>query len=385
MPGPINPINLLEMWSTAVLLPLLLPLALGAPSPKPPTIKRPGSFHRRNAGASGVTHQTHPSSTAPQVTAPKSNIWNSLSFDEAASIKAYLHSQSSLNLTSVEDASEWDNTILVVDTIAPNKSEALSYIDGNGPAPARWALASILFGQYEEPYVQTFAVGPLPISNSTTHYPDTFRSTAPEAKIRVYDQTPNGPFIRKTAMGMIDIVNDLLHASVTNETELQTQFAIYGIDPLWHEEGKVLNWVQFWRISPQIDLPSGASFAFDDGTLLPQGLYLGFDVTGRDSSKWSCIGIYYGGNYYPSVQAFRTAYQSPGFVKLQPVMPGAWSATDKVGSDLPYESLPPPQQIQPAGQRFEVDFKEKYVKWMDFEFYITYVHIPPLQVVHRLM
>jgi hypothetical protein len=34
--------------------------------------------------------------------------------------------------------------------------------------PERWAHASIVFGQYEEPYVQTFRVGPLPISNATT-------------------------------------------------------------------------------------------------------------------------------------------------------------------------------------------------------------------------
>lgn len=170
---------------------------------------------------------------------------------------------------------------------------------------------------------------------------------------------------------MIDIVNDLLDAKVTNETELRETFAIWGIDPLWHEQGKVINWVQFWRVSPEVELPSGGIFAFDDGTLLPQGLYLGFDVTGRDTSKWSCIGVYYAGIYYSTVEAFKTAYAKPGFVKLSPVLYGAWSATDKVGDSLPYETLPPPQQIQPAGQRFEVDWKQKYVKWMEFEFYVS--------------
>jgi primary-amine oxidase len=328
-------------------------------------------IHKRKL--TGVSHSVHPGSTAPSTTAGKANIWAALSYDEAASVKDYLHKQPSLNLTAAEDAGEWDNHILVVDTIVPNKTDALAYLDGSGAQPDRWALASIVFGQYEEPYVQTFAVGPLPISNKTAYFPNTFQSTAPDAKIRVHDQTASGPYIREVALQMKDILSDLLYTPIETAQDLRTKFYMWGIDPLWHEDGKVLNWVQIWRNSDMVELPSGGEFKFDDGTLLPQGIYLGFDVTGRDTSKWSLIGIFYGGEYYQTIDAFRAAWEAPGFVKHPQNFGGAWSATDKtVGAELPYDTLPPPQQVQPGGQRFELDKENGYVKWMDFEFYTTF-------------
>lgn len=297
-----------------------------------------------------------------------------------------------MNLTAVEDAGDWDNIILTVELVAPNKTDALSYIDGNGEKPVREALASILFGQYEEPYVQTFKVE-LPITESTVAVPNTFGSTAPEAKIRVYDQDSNSAFIRGYVMEMKDIVNDLLDseplhpfllrsrakasASIETEEDLTSKFQLWGIDPLWHEvdengQKQVINWVQFWRVSDPVQLPSGGEFTFDDATLLPQGLYIGVDITGRDTSKWGLIGLYYAGNFYSTLEEFRSAWESPDFIKLVPNYGAEWSATDKQGEEtLPYETLPPPRQVQPGGQRFEVDVQEKYVKWMDFEFYIT--------------
>lgn len=53
-------------------------------------------------------------------------------------------------------------------------------------------------------------------------------------------------------------------------------------------------------------------------------------------------------------------------------MGGDWVTTDKTGPDLPYDTLPPPVQVQPAGQRFAVDEEQQYVEWGDFSFYITF-------------
>jgi primary-amine oxidase len=384
-----NPLSLFS------LLPLLALLGTALGAPKPPTVKRPGLIHRRDRLAKRYTNQVDTSAHAPTTTASKKNIWASLSFDEAASIKQFLHDQASLNLTAVEDAGEWDNTILTVDFIAPNKTDALSYLDGDGELPPRMALASILFGATEEPYVQTFAVGPLPISDETTVLPNTFGSTAPDAKIRVYDQTYSGPYITGIALEIKDIINDLLDreygpgacdrmargAALTSvdlqvEEDFSTQVYMWGIDPLWHEtdaDGNkhVINWVQIWRNSDMITLLSGEEFMFDEGTLLPQGFYIGVDITGRDESNWSLIGFYYGGIFYSSIDEFRTAYESPDFIKLPVNYPSPKYDTDKKGDGLPYDTLPPPRQVQPGGQRFEVDDEQKYVKWMDFEFYIT--------------
>lgn len=83
------------------------------------------------------------------------------------------------------------------------------------------------------------------------------------------------------------------------------------------------------------------------------------------------MGIYYNGLFYATIDEFRSAWQAEGFTKLKPNIGGEWSTTDKQGGGLAYDDVPPPRQVQPGGQRFEVDVKEKYVKWMDFTFYIT--------------
>ena len=359
---------MLPLPKLALLLPLL---GTAIAAPKPPTVKRPGLIHRRKL--TGSVSSTNPGATPPTTTAEKSNVWASLSFDEAASVKAWLHQQPSLNLTAVEDAGEWDNQILTVDTLVPKKADALAYLDGDGDLPERWAHASIVFGQYEEPYVQTFRVGPLPISNLTTVTPNIEQSTAKDAKIRVHDQTPSGGYMLDTLLEVKDVMSDLLDTKIDSVEDFEENFYLFGIDPLWYEDGRVINWVQPWRLGPMNKLPSGAEFRWDDATLLPQGVYFGFDVTGRDKSQWKVLGVYYGGEFYNTLDAFRTAWQSPDFVKYKVNKGGDWSNTDKKkDAALPYDTLPPPQHIQPGGQRFEMDADAGYVKWMDFEFYTTF-------------
>ena len=48
---------------------------------------------------------------AQVVSAPKQNIWAGLTDVEAAGVTQWLFSQKSLNLTTTEDAGEWDNTV----------------------------------------------------------------------------------------------------------------------------------------------------------------------------------------------------------------------------------------------------------------------------------
>ena len=51
----------------------------------------------------------------------------------------------------------------------PKKADALSYLDLGSAAPNRYARVVIRFGATLEPYIQEYQVGPLPISNGTTH------------------------------------------------------------------------------------------------------------------------------------------------------------------------------------------------------------------------
>lgn len=91
-------------------------------------------------------------------------------------------------------------------------------------------------------------------------------------------------------------------------------------------------------------------------------------VTGRDPSKWTFGGWYYNGAFYPSHDAFRAAWTAPTFEKptRRNVNDTAFSGTDRVGDDLPFDKQAPPMMVQPGGQRFSVDFKEKWVEWGEF-------------------
>nr|XP_018261712.1 uncharacterized protein I303_06153 [Kwoniella dejecticola CBS 10117]OBR83870.1 hypothetical protein I303_06153 [Kwoniella dejecticola CBS 10117] len=362
------------MWSSTLPLLALLGGALALPNPKISSIRRPG--WRPNARRDLPTDSTDTSSSSPSTTAPKHNIWNSLSNDEAADVIGFLHSQDDLNLTAVDDAGAWDNTILVVDILPPNKTDALGYLDGDGEKPDRWAVASLLFGATEEPYAQDWVVGPIPITNDSMYYPYTFGTHSPDAKIRVYDIDGHYGLFTDTALEMKDIINDLLNATIESEEDLENTFDIWGIDPLWHEtdengNDRVIDWVGFWRIPPTLEMNHG-SINFDGETLLPQGLYMQFDITGRDKSKWSLMGILYGDEYYKSVDEFRSAWQSSGFEKYTPNMPGSWIETDRTGKKLCLEDEAPPMSVQPGGQRFKIDEDNKYVEWMDFTFYLTF-------------
>lgn len=130
--------------------------------------------------------------------------------------------------------------------------------------------------------------------------------------------------------------------------------SIWGVDPLWHENGRIISWNTFWG--------NPTSF-YDTSTLLPMGLYLKADITGRDPSKWSVEGWYYDGVFYESTKAFRKAFFSPGFEKFGPNLDGSWARTDQQGEIMPYDELDPPLPVAPQGARYGVDIEEKYVEW----------------------
>jgi primary-amine oxidase len=85
----------------------------------------------------------------------------------------------------------------------------------------------------------------------------------------------------------------------------------------------------------------------------------------------------YADELYFSIDDFRAAWQSPEFKKMKVNMPGDWIDVSHTGEELPLDEKAPPQEVLVGGQRFKVDDEEKYVEWMDFTFFITYVSLLP--------
>lgn len=250
----------------------------------------------------------------------------------------------------------------------PNKTNALDFIDRDGKAPSRYAHVVIDHRATIEPYYADILVGPLPIVNGTTQwvpleYPYTRKTNGRVRNIEADDDLLYSNWLLGISQSVSDITLSLWNATflgLDNDT-----ISMWGIDPLSQGQDRLTRWDQFWN-EPASD--------FDDSTLLPLGLYVHSDVTGRDPSKWKLLGWLYNDIFYSTTEEFRQDFYSPGFKKLGLNTEGKWAQTDQQGKVLPHDRSYPPVSVAPSGSRFAVDVAQKYVEWMDFSFFISFAH-----------
>ena len=102
----------------------------------------------------------------------------------------------------------------IISFLTPNKSEALSYLDGKTDTPPRYAQAPVFFQRGREIYTQSYAIGPLPISNHTIMQPlYTFTRDQTKATPRLSDSYYPIDFdslLHRIVDNMRDILLDLL-------------------------------------------------------------------------------------------------------------------------------------------------------------------------------
>ncbi|KAJ0417471.1 copper amine oxidase [Aspergillus carlsbadensis] len=304
--------------------------------------------------------------TPPQeIDAPKENVWYGLSDDETADVAKWLFGRPELNLTTSEIAGEWDNTIALIELQRPNKTETLDYLDGSGPEPTRYAHVRLNNRATVDAHYADILVGPLPITNKSTweplEFPYTRKSQGRVRNVEPDSETMYSEWLFKITASIADITLDLWNGTalgLENDT-----LDVWGIDPLWQEDGRIIRWDVFWNMA------TGES---DSGTLLPLGLYFKSDVTGRDPSQWQVLGWLYNDIFYETTEEFREAYWSPDFVKLGANVDGPWARVGQQGAVLPKDRKQPPLAVAPDGARYSVDTERKYVSWMDFSFYIGF-------------
>lgn len=151
--------------------------------------------------------------------------------------------------------------------------------------------------------------------------------------------------------------SEVLH-SLAFDTDCGRQdvdsFTLATVSPTGVDNGKVTTWQGF---------TGSSTGSFDTNTLLPQGLYVRSDRTGRDPSKWKITGWLYNNVFYNTIEDFKAAVAKPGFEKLGMSVDGSWAQLERAGDVLPLDELPPPVSVQPGPKRFSVDSKENFVSW----------------------
>jgi primary-amine oxidase len=103
---------------------------------------------------------------------------------------------------------------VLVELLQPNKSDALPYLNGEGEIPLRYSSATIQFQATEEPYLQEYIIGPLPVSNQTTLAPLNYPFNKGIGKQRIFnaDAQAYQQFLANISASVEDILIEMFNA-----------------------------------------------------------------------------------------------------------------------------------------------------------------------------
>lgn len=165
----------------------------------------------------------------------------------------------------------------------------------------------------------------------------------------------------KIGVFVVDIMFDFWNGMVMGlENDI---FFIWGIDFFWQDDGEIICWDIFWNIFIG---------DFDDMIFFFFGFYFSSEVSGRDFSKWEFCGWLYNSVFYVIIEEFCVVYWFEDFVKNGFNVDGDWVRIDKNGEIFEMDKVQGFVIVVFVGVCFVVDYKEKYVEWMDWSFYVGF-------------
>ncbi|KAF1986474.1 copper amine oxidase [Aulographum hederae CBS 113979] len=296
--------------------------------------------------------------------ASKQNVWSDLTKDEVDDLLHFLyHGKNDLNLTKVANSSPWDNHLAGIETLIPNKTDTLPFLDIDSDAPSRWARITVSEGASEQAALVDYMVGPLPTGEDTQILPLMYLYNSG----RNYVKNPLPAFediiewFSSLGEEIPDMIKDLL-GEVVNPGHVKGAPPLMAVSrPAAYNDGTVSQWASI----------HGPGVRYDAWSIMPQGMYCRFDISGRDASQWKMHEWFYNGVLYNSTEAFRSAWKAGKVEKLPLNIDGTWTAAEPSAHGLPEREGTPPIMVQPEGNRYKIDTKERFVSWMGFEFYFT--------------
>ncbi|KAI1081350.1 amine oxidase catalytic domain-containing protein [Whalleya microplaca] len=308
---------------------------------------------------------------AASATAPKANIWSQISPDDNLAVWNLLHDPASgLNLTDPDSATITDNYVWYIDTVPVNKSDALPYIDGDGPKPSPWARVIIFEGGKQEPVSQEYMVGPLPVSTETGiqkldyvfnggtggsvpfngRYFDAKRDAASE------------PLLISIMSNLTDITSSLLGGVWYGSSDPRTTLTSTTTAPSSFDGTQSFQVIMF-------RFPGTATY------LRPLDFFVMLDSTGTDASLYKLKGIVTNTRFFPTVDELREAFEAGELAEdfYQP-SDDDWAMVNynpEMGVRELEEKFAP-QSVEMGGKRYKLDSEQKYVEYLGWSFYVAH-------------
>uniref|UniRef100_A0A8D2JHA4 Amine oxidase n=2 Tax=Varanus komodoensis TaxID=61221 RepID=A0A8D2JHA4_VARKO len=98
------------------------------------------------------------------------SIFSDLTPEEHWAVRRFLMSRTELGLQPGKGESLAQNSLFLVELLAPRKSHALGYLEMGGRCPRRRARAVVFHGAEREPRIAEYVVGPLPVPTFYRQY-----------------------------------------------------------------------------------------------------------------------------------------------------------------------------------------------------------------------
>ncbi|KAF2497656.1 primary-amine oxidase [Lophium mytilinum] len=318
------------------------------------------------------TTKACPSTEAPATFAPKENIWAPISADDNLAVWNLLHdSASGLNLTLPDDAVLTNNYVSWIDTLHTNKSDAIPYLDGDGPAPPKYARAIIFEGGKEVPVSQEYMIGPLPVGPESTiekldymynggmggavpfngRYFDSQRSAATE------------PLIVLVMTELADITSALFQGAVYyGSSDERTNLSLTSGTPASYDGTQAFRNIMF-------RFPGPTTY------MTPIDFFLLIDCTGTDSSLYFLKGIVTNERFFKTTEELRAAFEAGELgYDYDQTLDADWALVDykpELGVRALEERFAP-SSLELGGKRYKLDKERKYIEYMGWSFYLSF-------------
>ncbi|KAJ9649717.1 hypothetical protein H2201_001862 [Coniosporium apollinis] len=312
------------------------------------------------------------SGAAPPAVAPKENVWAPMDAADNHAVWTLLHDPSSgLNLTLPANATLSQNYVFWIDTLPVNKSAVLPYINGDAPAPSRYARAIIFRGGQEVPDSQEYFVGPLPVSAETTIQPlDYIYNGGDGGRVpynaRYFDAKRSAatePLIAETMSGIADITAALFQGGAYyGARDNRTSLSITSGTPLSFDGSQAFRNIMF-------RFPGPATY------MTPLDFFLLMDCTGTDASKYFIKGFVTNERFFPTAADLRAAFEAGELAQeYDQTLDGSWALVDRKPElgvrDL--EERFAPGIIELGGKRYRLDATQKYFEYMGWSAYMSF-------------